>query len=349
MQELLSHFKKPAVLIALASLIIIIAIESIMIYFLYQREPHIDIDGKSYTLFDLKTIDAPLFHKTITERNSVTTDALSRFAGEKVLSLEAKNRGITEEALIQEAVSNFNGISDEEMENIYNMYKDRFAGMNKAEAFQMIQDRLSEQKKDQLVQGIRNQLNDKFQVKVHSPSYDAPRVTVSEDGNPAWGEEPSKAKITVVEYSDFECPFCERSQETNKRLRDKYKGQIRWVFKDYPLPFHKNAMKAHISANCAVQQNKYWDYFNLVFQNTKDLSESRLEQIAAQTGLDVAKWKECTKDKDGSMQREIQKDIISGQKLGVNGTPAFFINGIFVSGAQPFEAFDEIISKEIKN
>lgn len=133
----------------------------------------------------------------------------------------------------------------------------------------------------------------------------------------------------------------------NQKLREKYKGQIRWVFRDFPLPFHQDAMYAHMAANCSVSEGKYWDVFNLFFENSGNLGKANVDALVVKAGVSKDKYQSCMKDAS-NLKAEIDADIQDGQKVGVSGTPAFFINGIFVSGALPFENFDEIIQKELK-
>jgi len=170
------------------------------------------------------------------------------------------------------------------------------------------------------------------------------KINILPKNNPSIGSK--DAKVTIIEFSDFECPYCQRSQSVNKQLREKYKDRIRWVFRDFPLNFHQNAMFAHIAANCAEKQGKYWEMFDNLFQNTGSLEKSKVLKIAEQLNLDMSKFQECTTDK--SISDEIRNDISEGQEVGVSGTPAFFINGIMVEGAQPISAFENIIDQELK-
>lgn len=116
----------------------------------------------------------------------------------------------------------------------------------------------------------------------------------------------------------------QKSQDTTRQLREQYKDKIRWVFRDYPLPFHRNAMFAHIAANCAIEQNKYWDYFNLLFDNAENLAKDNVILLAAKAGLDKDKFNACLANTD-KISAEIEADLADGQAVGVNGTPAFLL------------------------
>lgn len=151
----------------------------------------------------------------------------------------------------------------------------------------------------------------------------------------------------MIEFSDFECPFCKRSQSVNSQLREKYKDQIRWVFRDYPLSFHPNAMFAHIAANCSASQGKYWEFFKVLFDNSGNLPKDRVLDLARGLGLDMKVFSQCVNDSE--VRKEVEADMAEGEKYGVSGTPAFFINGVMIEGAQPIEAFIKVIDQELKN
>src|SRR5262249_7492342 len=146
---------------------------------------------------------------------------------------------------------------------------------------------------------------------------------------------PRHAKVTIVEWSDFQCPFCGRVEPTLKQIRDTYKDDVKIVWRNEPLSFHPNAMPAAKAAMAAHKQgnDKFWKMQELMFANQAALSEAKYEEWARQIGLDVARWK---KDKESpEIAALIQKDNSYGQSVGADGTPSFFINGRFISGAQP--------------
>jgi protein-disulfide isomerase len=124
-----------------------------------------------------------------------------------------------------------------------------------------------------------------------------------------------------------------------------YGDKIRLVFRDYPLPFHNHARPAAEAANCANAQGKFWEYHAKLFQNQNQLGPEKLASYADEVGLDKAKFADCVSKKPYAAA--IDKDMADGAKVGVNGTPAFFINGRMLSGAQPFDKFKEIIDDEL--
>ncbi|MDF1562167.1 MAG: thioredoxin domain-containing protein [Deltaproteobacteria bacterium] len=157
---------------------------------------------------------------------------------------------------------------------------------------------------------------------------------------------PADAKVTIVEWSDFECPFCSRVVPTIKELTDSYGKDIRIAFKHQPLPFHKNAHLAAQAVEAAGAQGKFWEYHDKLFANQKALDRPQLEQYAGELGLDMAKFKASLDQ--GAFKKKIDAHSNEGRGVGANGTPTFFINGRLLSGAQPVDAFKRIIDEELK-
>ena len=149
-----------------------------------------------------------------------------------------------------------------------------------------------------------------------------------------------------MEFSDFECPFCVRAEEAVKQVMAAYPGKVRLVYRDYPLPFHARAQKASEAALCAGDQGKYWEMHEKLFANQKALEVGQLKQHAKDLGLTTDKFDKCLDS--GEKAKIVDASKKAGEEAGVNGTPAFFINGRPLSGAQPFEKFKEIIDHELR-
>jgi protein-disulfide isomerase len=163
-------------------------------------------------------------------------------------------------------------------------------------------------------------------------------------GAPAKGAK--DALVTIVQYSDYQCPFCSRVEPTITKVMDEYKGKVRVVWRDMPLPFHPNAMPAAVAARAAGEQGKFWEMHDKLFANQQNLDRATFEKYGEELGLNMGKFKaalDANKGKDA-----IEADSAGGNKIGARGTPAFFINGKFLSGAQPFESFKAKIDEELK-
>ncbi len=193
-----------------------------------------------------------------------------------------------------------------------------------------------------------------FEMKIadNEPVRYGPKAT---DVNPIKCQD-GDCPITVIEYSEFMCPFCERMLADTSKVLEEYKGKIRWYVRDFPLEqIHARARPAAIAAKCALFQGKYWEMYYSIFENQKDLSDEQLTKRAEKLKLDMKKFNECYKTpKNLSAASDwkkaddmIQQNFESGRKYGVEGTPAFFINGRKLSGALPFSEFKRVIDEEL--
>lgn len=174
------------------------------------------------------------------------------------------------------------------------------------------------------------------------------RAQVSVDDDPAKGS--ATAPVTIIEFSDFECPFCARFySQTLSQIEKNYieTGKVKFVYRDFPLSFHPNAQKAAEAAECADEQGKFWELHDKIFDNQQAIAVSNLKQYAQEIGLNTAQFNSCLDS--GQMVSEVKKDFQDGQSYGVTGTPGFFINGIPVSGAQPYSVFEGIIEQELNS
>ena len=149
------------------------------------------------------------------------------------------------------------------------------------------------------------------------------------------------ASVTLVEFSDFECPFCERIYPTLNKILSDYKDKVRLVYKHFPLGFHPNAQKAAEASECADEQGKFWEYHDKLFENYQKYSSDNFKQWAKDLGLNIGKFNDCLDS--GKFSQKVKADYQEGLQKGVNGTPATFVNGQLVVGAQPYEAFKQVI------
>ena len=171
-----------------------------------------------------------------------------------------------------------------------------------------------------------------------------PASSPSARDDPAWG--PENAKVTIVAFGDFECPYCRQwFANVYDRLVANYDGKVRFIHRDYPLPSHSNAKPAAIAANCADAQGRYWDFFRLLYSDPRGLGGVMYQTYAQEVGLDVSVFNRCISSNKYSA--EIDLDMRDAERLGVSGVPAFFINDRLISGSQPFESFQQVIEEEL--
>lgn len=164
------------------------------------------------------------------------------------------------------------------------------------------------------------------------------------DDDPYFG--PENAPVTIVEFSDFNCGFCTRfATETLPKIQETYGDQIRYVYRDMPIIGGNVSVESAIAAECAEDQGKFWEFHNLLFNNTQARSQEAYVNFATELGLDTDVFTECLSDKTKS--DEVLLDLLDGQAQDIRGTPAFYVNGRFISGAQPFEVFQTVINNEL--
>jgi protein-disulfide isomerase len=171
------------------------------------------------------------------------------------------------------------------------------------------------------------------------------RVVVDSGGHPTLGAK--DAPVTIVEFTDFQCPYCKASEATLKQLRDKYGDKIRLVHMDFPLPFHAHSLDAAKAARCANDQGKFWQFHDSLFANQSKMAPADLKATAKTLGMNSTQFDACF-DK-AKYDSQIKADQAAGEKVGVDGTPAFFIDGRPLTGAQPAPKFEELIDDELAN
>jgi protein-disulfide isomerase len=171
------------------------------------------------------------------------------------------------------------------------------------------------------------------------------RYEVSEDDDPVLG--PEDAAITLIEFSDYECPYCTRwHTEVFDRIREDYPDQVRFVYRDFPLKsIHPNAVPAAEAANCANEQDAFWEYSEKLFNGELGLNPEAYLEYATQLDLDLDEFEKCFEE--GRYSQEVEDDYQYALQLGVQSTPTFFLNGIPLIGARPYEVFKDVIEREL--
>ena len=203
---------------------------------------------------------------------------------------------------------------------------------------------LQTMRKQELIQEHVAKLTKGNPVEVY---FTKPKMQVAvEAGNaPFTGGE--KAPVTIVEFSDFQCPFCSRAAETVNDVKKKYGNKVKIAFRHFPLPMHKDARPAAEASLCVNEQgtSKFWKFHDILFKNQDKLDSANLEKHAKDAGADSKKFTECMQAK--KYAQAVQADMEYGEKIGVKSTPTFFVNGQIISGAVPVESFSELIDDEL--
>jgi len=266
--------------------------------------------------------------------------ALDQIVMRKLVEQKAKAEGLTPEALFKREVADkVKAPSDAELKAFYEEQK----GKQPLPPFEQIKEQVAQYLGQNTQRKAQTEFLDKLRAEAKlEVLLSPPRVVVAAEG-PSRGAE--KAPITIVEFSDFECPYCVKAEEVVKQVMKEYEGKIRLVYRDFPLPFHANAQKAAEAAHCAGDQGKYWEMHEKLFANQQKLKVSDLKDHAKGVGLDPVKFEKCLES--GEKAALVEKNKKAGAEVGVQGTPAFFVNGIMLSGAQPVSEFKSIIDKEL--
>lgn len=185
-------------------------------------------------------------------------------------------------------------------------------------------------------------------VRPSQEAVEAPKIDMKQLADDDHFKGDDNAPVVIVEFSDFECPFCTRFySETLALIEETYinTGKVKFVYRDFPLSFHPNAQKAAEAAECAGEQDKYYEMHDKLFEEGVNGGVNSFKQFASDIGLDTNKFNECLDS--GEMASEVQKDMQDGSAVGIRGTPGFIINGQLVSGAQPFSNFKQVIDAEL--
>jgi protein-disulfide isomerase len=268
--------------------------------------------------------------------------ALDDLVANVLLDQEAKARGMDRTALIErEITAKVPDVSDADITTFYQSNQSRLQGATLDQVRQPIKNYLIQQRMQTVRQEFLDTLRAKTPVRV---SLEPPRLTIATANSPSRG--PAAAPVEIVEFSDFQCPYCLRAHPTVDQLLKAYGDRVRFVYRHYPLPGHPNARPAAEAAECADEQGKFWPYHDKLFATQSKLSDADLKQDAAELGMDASKFNACVDSH--KYAAKVETDMRAGQDAGVDGTPAFFINGRMISGAQPYDVFKKVIDEELQ-
>jgi protein-disulfide isomerase len=296
-----------------------------------------------------KTIDRAEVEKAVrsqlveveNQRYAALKAGIDELVAESLFEQEAAARGVTVEQLQQvEIVDKIQQPTPDQIKKVYEENKEQLGDATLEQVQEQIVQYLLRKTVQDRRQMVIDELKKKYPTKVvlKPPVIEVGLGTIPPKGNP-------KAPVTIIEFSDYQCPFCKRAESTVQEVLKAYgPDKVRLVYRNFPLPFHSDARPAAEAAGCAAEQGKFWEYHQKLME-AKELNAESLKKLAGEVGIDKKKFDECVaaeKFKDA-----VEKDIEAGQEAGVNGTPAFFINGRMLDGAQPFDKFKEVIDEEL--
>ncbi|MFT4975767.1 MAG: protein-disulfide isomerase [Myxococcota bacterium] len=281
----------------------------------------------------------------LTNRYSTESNTLDQMMVEILLEEEATARGMDgPEALLREEVEAKVGAPTEaEIVAFYEVVKRQARNAPLEQIRDQVVGELMRRKQSERAQEYIAELKAKRGGTTSLPFPELPRIEIGIDDDPMLGS--PDAQVTIVQFAEYQCPYCGQANEVVEQVLKDYEGQVRMVYRDFPLSFHPRAIPAAVAANCAGEQDQYWEMHRLLMSNQRALEESDLLAHAQALELDLDKWSTCRLDP--AQEKEVVDDMEAGAAAGVSGTPAFFINGIMLGGALPYEQFKEIIDREL--
>jgi protein-disulfide isomerase len=301
-----------------------------------------EVFGSPITLGELdEWIKQDLFRRQTRDGNPASlyelrSQAIERLIQERILAAEAARRGVSPEEVIQLEVQALGEVTDEEVAAFYAENRSQMGEESLEEMTGLIRNFLSRRRGDEATAQLRARADVVVRL-------EAPRFEVAADG-PARG--PAGAPITIVEFSDFQCPYCQRVLPIMDEILAKYPDEVRLVYRHLPLEsIHPRARAAAEAAACAQHQDGFWPYHDKLFANSRALDEEDLRRYAGEVGLDATAFDQCLTD--GRFRAKVDADLAAARAVGISSTPTFLVNGILVSGAKPVAEFVKLIDAEL--
>ncbi len=276
------------------------------------------------------------------EEYELRRDVLDQMIDERLLEKEAAARGISTADLLRDEVERQVGPpAGAEVDAVFEANKARLGGRSRAEVLPQIEKMLRERAQATRREELMKQLREKAGVRV---SLVPPRSEVTVPANaPTLG--PARAPVTIVEFADYQCPYCHRAQATIDQVMRQYADRVQLVHRDFPLDGHGQALPAARAAHCAGEQGKFWDYHRSLMTVPGDLSHPDLLARAAGFKLEAGSFTACLAS--NRYDALIRDSVEAGNRMGVTGTPTYFVNGRMLTGARPLEDFQRIIDAEL--
>jgi protein-disulfide isomerase len=300
------------------------------------------VNGKEITEQDLLDRIRGEIFKLEAQMYEVRRNGAEELISDYLLDQTAQPQGMTKDQLLQQEVdSKVSPVTEKEVENFYTANQARIR-KPLDDVRPQILNYLQQNKLTEARRAYVKSLRDKAQVKVYLTP---PIVDVSAEDAPVKG--PADAPITIVEFSDFQCSYCKRAVSVLDQVLERYPDKVKLAFRDFPIGnIHPQAEKAAEAAHCAGEQGKFWEFHDLLFEKQDSIPTVNFAEHAKTLGLEVAAFETCFEGR--KYQEKVERNYAAGVKAGVSGTPAFFINGRLLSGAQPLEAFKAVIDEELE-
>ena len=297
-------------------------------------QPVATVGNRSITLREVKQAAALPLYVVDQQRDQLLQQATQYLIDGELLAAEASRKGISVTQLLEEASQS------ESIARLANLPAP-VKRLNPGRATNDQGPALDPQEQARIRQALLVFLRRKADIRITLPNLEPPILAVSTQGHPVIG--PDRAPVTIVEFSDFQCPYCQQSVQILKQLRHMYGEKIRLVYRDYPGPNHPSALPAAEAAQCADEQGKFWEYHDLLFERQKPGQGWDFAILAKELGLQQTAFENCLRS--GRFHDKITKDLQDGVKLGITSTPTFFVNGRPLVGAHPLATFQAMVDR----
>jgi len=261
---------------------------------------------------------------------------------EMLFEMEAQEKKISRNDLVAQEITNKAIAEPGDIDRLWEEVKDGARGSTKEAMKPQLEQMVVQRKTENQLARYQRELFKKYNVALIGLQPVRKEVKIPADA-PVMGA--ADAPVTIVEFTDYQCPYCQRAQQYVDRVMDTYKGKVRLVYQEFPLDFHPQAKPAGRAARCAGEQGKFWEMHTGLLRTPGALDEADLKGRAAKLGVDAKAFGECIAS--NKYDPVIQKSVENGRSIGVSGTPTFFLNGRSFSGAQPFEVFERMIEEEL--
>jgi protein-disulfide isomerase len=296
-----------------------------------------EVGGHKIVLSELEQKEAGALLQARNKYYLVQRQALDHLVDDQLLEMEARRENISVDELLKRHVdSQVKEPSEDQLRFFYE-------GLASDQPYDAVRDKILDtihrlrqtKARSAYLESLRSERG--VVIELNPPTADVSMENVSRRGA-------QNAPVQVVEFADYECPFCQKVSPTLDKLQQEFGSKVALVFKDFPLPMHSRAQKAAEAARCAGSQGKFWEFHDALFAN-KTLEVPRLKEQAGALKLDTTRFDRCLDS--GEQSAAVQKDLAEAQRLGLTGTPVFFVNGHFMSGAVSYEKLRQSIQEEL--
>lgn len=297
-----------------------------------------EVNGQKLTRAELVQKQAAKLLQARYQYYLAEREALDQLIDERLLEIEARREHLTVEQLVQRDVNiQVKDPSEDQLQVIYE-------GLRTDEPFASVRGKILDTARQVRQAKARaaylQTLRGRAGVRI---ALVPPEAEAALDNAPRRG--PQETPVVIIEFADYECPYCQRIHSELKRLEVEFAGKVSLAFKDFPLPMHAHAEKAAEAAHCAQEQGQFWNFHDMLFENQQKLELAQLKEYARKLKLDAARFDKCLDA--GEQAAAVRKDFTQGQRLGLTGTPSFFINGHFLSGAVKYDTLREVVEQQL--